>query len=336
MIFITGATGLVGSHLLGYLAGREKEEEICALKRESSRLEGVREIFRMYTPDAGSWQRIRWVEGDMLEPESLEPWIARAAYVYHCAAVVSFAGEDKKQLLRVNLKGTEYVAALCRKYRARLCYVSSIAALGDAGYEGEVVDEETPMILETIRSVYSQSKIAAENMVWRAIRKGADAVIVNPSIILGAGHWGRSSTQLYLTVSKGMPFYTKGICGYVDVRDVCKMMVRLAEDRCIQGERFVVNGGNYSYKELFTVIARVTGHRPPLMYMRPWMTSAAWRILAVVGKITGKQPAFTRETARSAHHRSRYSSAKLQKLYPDFQFCPIEKTIRDIHQAYQA
>lgn len=330
MVFVTGATGLLGSHLLYRLA--ERGFEVCALKRRNSRLEGTREIFRYYSRGEQAWQLLKWVEGDVLQEKSLEPWIKKADCVYHCAAIVSFTGDDKKRLLDINLKGTENVARLCRNYRVRLCYVSSIAALGDARYEGEVVDEETPMILETIRSVYSQSKIAAENIVWKYVREGLKAVLVNPSIILGPGHWGRSSSQLFLTVAQGIPFYTEGVCGYVDVRDVCRAMVRLTEDREIQGERFVVNGGNYSYKALFTAIAAISGHRPPFLQMRPWMTTLAWRTLSAWGGVTGRQPAFTRETARASHHKSYYSAAKLQRLYPDFTFYSLEETVSHIQQ----
>ena len=125
-----------------------------------------------------------------------------------------------------------------------------------------------------------------------------------------------------------MPFYTEGVNGYVDVRDVCELMIRLAGDRAVRGERFVLCGGNYSYRELFTVIARVVGKRPPCIRMTPWMTGLAWRLLAFVTLFTGKKPAFTKETARSSQHKSRYSSAKVLSLFPDFHFHTLEETAR--------
>lgn len=328
MVFVTGATGLLGSHLLYHLV--EDGQGVYALKRDSSRLEGTHEVFLQYPGGEQAWQKVNWVEGNVLKKETLEPVVQQAECVYHCAAVVSFSGGDKDKLLDINLKGTENIAQLCRKYKVRLCYVSSIAALGDAPHEKEIVDENTPIIMETVRSVYSQSKIAAENIVWQQVRKGLETVIVNPSIILGAGHWGRSSSQLFLTVSKGMPFYTDGVCGYVDVRDVCKAMLILGKDREVEGERFVINGGNYNYKELFTCIARATGHKPPFLEMKPWMTSLAWRSLAAWGKMTGRQPVFTQETARSSHHKSYYSAAKFLARYPYFSFYPLEETVRQI------
>lgn len=333
MVFVTGATGLLGSHLLYYLAGSGKK--VCALKRKSSRLEDVQEVWRQYAGEGIAWEGIEWIEGDVAVPETMEAAISRADCVYHCAAVVSFDGDDKNYLLNVNLQGTENVAALCRKYKVRMCYVSSIAALGDPHFEGEIVDEDTSVIEDRIHSVYSQSKFTAEGIVWDHIRKGLEAVIVNPSIILGAGHWDRSSSRLFVTASKGIPFYTEGVCGYVDVRDVCRLMLRLSDDRQIRGERFVVNGGNYSYRELFTEIARAAGHRPPIICLYPWMAAAIWRLLAVAGKITGKKPAFTRETARASLHKSYYSSAKLLSRYPDYRFYSLNETIGEIHAAYR-
>ena len=208
MVFVTGATGLLGSHLLGYLAG-VCGKKVCALRRHKSRLEEVKEIFRLYTTDETCWEAVRWVEGDVLEPETLEDAVAASGCVYHCAAVVSFAGADKEALSDINVQGTQNVIRLCRKRGIRLCYVSSIAALGDTRFDGDIIDEKTPMIEGTPRSLYSGSKIAAEKIVWQAIAEGLNAVIVNPSIILGPGHWDRSSSRLYIAASKGIPFYTQ-------------------------------------------------------------------------------------------------------------------------------
>jgi len=115
--------------------------------------------------------------------------------------------------------------------------------------------------------------------------------------------------------------------GYVDVRDVCGLMIRLCEDPLVSGERFVLNGGNYTYQELFTAIARVNGVQPPWWNLAPWMTELVWRMLACWGYLSGSKPAFTRETARSSQHCSRYSNARILSLYPDFHFYPLVETV---------
>lgn len=327
-VFVTGATGLVGSHLLYFLL--RSGYSVLALRREASRLEGVEAVFLRYPEGVRLWKQIEWVTGDVLVKETLEETIKRSACVFHCAAVVSFAGGDKKRLLTTNLQGTENVASLCLNCGVRLCYVSSIAALGDAGKEGEIIDENTPEIPGREHSVYSHSKGDAEKKIWQYIRQGLDAVIVCPSIILGTGVSDKGSARLYATAAKGVPFFTKGVVGYVDVRDVCRLMIRLAADREVRGERFILNGGNYSYRELFTMIARVNGRRPPYFYMRPWITEITWRFLDVVGKLSGNKPAFTRETARTAHRKSYCSNNKILSLYPDYHFYSLPETVGEI------
>lgn len=325
MVFVTGATGLVGSHLLYFLVAAGKE--VYALRRKDSPVELCRSVFLQYTDNCALWECVHWVGGDVLQPETLEAYIRDADEVYHCAAVVSFQGADKELLLQINTTGSENVASLCLSHQTRLCYVSSIAALGDAVREGDVVDEDTPEISGMPHSIYSGSKSAAEKIVWDYIGRGLSAVIVNPSIILGAGMWGRSSTKLFLTAAKGIGVYTGGVCGYVDVRDVCELMVRLTDDRSVEGERFLLNGGNYSYQALFTAIAGAMGNKPPLFSMPPFLTEVAWRVLAVAGMLTGKEPAFTRETARSAQKKSYYSNNKILRQLPDFRFRTLEETV---------
>lgn len=333
MVLVTGATGLVGSHLLYRLLAAG--HAVRALKRPASQLDGVKAVFAQYPEGAGWWPEIEWVEGDVLQAEPLSVYIRQASAVYHCAAVVSFASEDQRLLQETNLQGTENVASLCFKHRVRLCYVSSIAALGDAGRPGEEIDEETPVIEGREHSVYSRSKAAAEKRVWEYIGYGLNAVIVCPSVILGAGVWNRSSARLYFTAARGMPFYTKGGTGYVDVRDVCELMVRLTDWPAVRAERFVLNGGNHSYRELFGRIARANGKRAPWFCLRPWMTEVIWRLCAVWGKLTGRKPAFTRETARSAQHRSYYSSRKILSVYPDFRFHTLSETVEHIRRVWQ-
>lgn len=332
MVFVTGATGLLGSHLLYFLL--HSEHRVLALRREHSNLNAVKAIFGQYPGGESLWEKIEWVKGDVLQKDSLTEYIRKSAQVYHCAAIVSFTAADHACLEETNLKGTENISALCLEYKKRLCYVSSIAALGDAACPGDWIDEDTPVIEGREHSAYSQSKGKAEKIVWKYIAYGLNAVIVCPSIILGAGLWTRSSAQLYFAAAKGILFYTCGVCGYVDVRDVCELMIRLTEDPFVEGERFVVNGGNYSFRELFTVIARANGKRPPRWYVQPWMTEVIWRLLAGVEKLTGKRMPFTRETARSAHHCSYYSSAKILARYTDFHFYSLPETVERIRLAW--
>lgn len=239
---VTGATGLLGSHLLCHLA--RCGETIIALKRYKSHVEETMALFSCYFDSPGdAISRVTWVVGDVLDGESVAPFVEKVDTVYHCAAMVSFNGSDRNTLLETNIKGTENICKICLERGVRLCFVSSIAALGDAPNESVVIDENTPEISGSVHSLYSGSKGESEKIVWEYVRQGLDVVIVNPAIILGAGLRGRSSVKLFEQASKGMPFYTEGVNGYVDVRDVCELMIRLAKDRTVRGERFVLCGG---------------------------------------------------------------------------------------------
>lgn len=322
---VTGATGLVGSHLLCHLV--QHGETVIALKREKSHVEETMALFSYYFDKPEEvYSRVNWVIGDVLDENSLSQYVKNVDAVYHCAAVVSFNGKDKNVLIETNVKGTENICRVCLKYGVRMCIVSSIATLGEDVGEGELIDEKTLSLPDAPHSLYSISKRKAENVVWKYIEQGLNAVIVNPAIILGTGLRGRSSVKLFEQAAKGMPFYTDGENGYVDVRDVCKLMIRLTKDREVRSERFVLCGGNYSYKELFTMISQVMGKNSPCIRMTPWMTEIAWRLLAVVAFFTGKKAVFTKETARSSQHKSRYSSAKILSLFPDYRFYTLDET----------
>lgn len=327
-VFVTGATGLLGSHLICYLL--QTGHSVYALKRSGSNLSGVREVFEFYLGGKELWKEVRWVEGDVLKPETLVESVQSVSQVYHCAAMVSFQAEDRVLLKKTNLEGTKNVAALCLKERKRLCYVSSIAALGDATHVGEWIDEETPEVEGREHSLYSRSKGKAEKIIWEYVKNGLDAVIVCPSVILGAGHWNRSSAQLYFMAAKGMFAYTCGVTGYVDVRDVVRLMVLLAEDERVKGERFILNGGNYSFRELFGVIAEVNGKGGPKFCLRPWMTKFLAWVVCIAGKLTGRKFAFSKEIANSSQHCSYYSNLKVLSFYPEFRFYTLKETINEI------
>ena len=239
---VTGATGLLGSHLLCHLA--RCGETIIALKRYKSHVEETMALFSCYFDSPGdAISRVTWVVGDVLDGESVAPFVEKVDTVYHCAAMVSFNGSDRNTLLETNIKGTESICKICLERGVRLCFVSSIAALGDAPNESVVIDENTPEISASVHSLYSGSKGESEKIVWEYVRQGLDVVIVNPAIILGAGLRGRSSVKLFEQASKGMPFYhgrrewIRGCAGCLRVDD------SFSKRSCRSGRAFRVMRG---------------------------------------------------------------------------------------------
>ena len=326
MILVTGGTGLVGSHLLQALVREGKP--VRAIKRASGDMGMIRKVFDLYSAQPEKdFSLIEWVEADIMDIFSLEEAMEGVEEVYHCAAKVSFLPEDRKRLMRINTEGTANVvnAALEQKIR-KLCHVSSIAALGRPENQSDLIDEELVWKTSRNNSIYAVSKYGAEREVWRGTAEGLDAVIVNPSIILGVAGDSQGSSRIFNTVWKGLKFYPPGRNGFVDVRDVVRAMILLMNSD-IRNERFILSIESIEYKRLFDLISAEMGKTAPHYRVSPIMSGFAWRLEKLRSMVTGIKPLITKETARTAVQQYEYSNQKIRKAL-GFEFTPIEETIR--------
>lgn len=311
MIFVTGSTGLVGSHLLFRLVKNGKSP--IALKRPFSDLTKTKNVFSYYEKvPSDLFEKIKWVDGDILDGNLLIDQLKDIHEVYHCAAAVSFQSSDKNALTDTNVIGTTNIVNACLENKInKLVHVSSIGTLGRADASG-IVTEETYWNNKRT-SAYSTSKYKAEMEVWRGIAEGLNAVIVNPSIILGPGNWQDGSSKLFTTVFNGLKFYTTGTNGFVDVRDVANIMIRLMESN-INGERFILNSENISYKDLFEMMAAELKVKPPNLKANKILSEIAWRLLAVKTLLTGKPSTITKETSETANQNIDTLIRRLERL----------------------
>lgn len=331
MILVTGGTGLLGSHLVYRLL--TKGYSIRVLLRPDANKKLIYNVFTHYNQDFAEFSKqLEWVEGDILDLPSLELAMQGVTQVYHCAAMVSFAKRDKEKLLFTNVQGTINMLNMSLEMQVqKFCHVSSIATLFSEP-EKEFTDEGEPWKDIPKSSVYAQSKLLAEREVWRAMTEGLDAVIVNPSVILGAGNWHTGSCVLFKLVDKGLNYYTSGVNGYVDADDVAKAMIALMEGPYSK-TRYILNGGNHSYKEIFDWIAKGLDKKPPQIKVNKLMSEVAWRLFAIKGLLTFTKPAVTRETARSSQKTYKYTSQKISAELA-FSFTPISQCIEKTCELY--
>lgn len=326
MILVTGATGLVGGHLLWHLLAQH--DSVVAIRRASSSLVALRKLFAFYTdsPDV-HLSRIQWRVADMCDEQSIENAMHGIETIYHCAAVVSL-GAGSNNLERTNVDGTVAILNAAIAHRVnRFCFVSSIAACGTAT-DAQLIDENTPIGNFAQRSEYARSKYESEMQVWKAIDKGLNAVIVNPGVILGYSGSDRGSSELFARVRKGLPFYTSGGSGYVDVRDVVQIMIRLV-DLGVCNERFVLVAQNCSNQEVLTWMAKGYKKPVPRIKIGSWILFAVGFISEMVSKISGTKTQIDRSLARSATTRTFYSSDKI-KLQLNYQFISIDTCIGEV------
>lgn len=331
MIFVTGGTGLVGSHVLFDLV--QSGQHVRALKRSTSNLKLVNKVFAYYSEDPATlFSQIEWIEGDILDYHNLEDLLAGVTEIYHCAAMVSFHPNDHDSMLNNNVKGTANLidAALYNKVQ-KFCHVSSIAALGRT-QDGTEINEETYWIPSKQKSSYSLSKFFSEMEVWRGIEEGLDAVIVNPSIILGPGNWDIGSPKLFQAIWKGLKYYTKGETGFVDVRDVATSMTRLMDKsyfRQTKNQRFILNAGNMSYQEFFNKIADALQKPRPKTFAPDLILQAGWRAARLASFFSGKRPLITKDTVSGTNLINRFNGNKICEM-TGFKYRSPEVTIQNI------
>lgn len=322
MILVTGATGLLGSRLVFDLANGGKK--IRALYRNEASKNHLNRYFREHPQ---LLQQIEFFRGDITDIFCLQEALSGIDEVYHCAGKVSFQPSDRERMHHINISGTANVVNACLDAGIRkLCHVSSIAAIGRNGTPA-MINEDNSWKTSAHNSEYAISKYGAEREVWRGIAEGLNAVIVNPGVIIGPGDWRTDSSMLFGQVNRGLRFYTEGMNGFVDVRDVAASMIKLMNgDRT--GERFILVAENKPFREVFDRIADAL-HKPrPSIKAGPFLAAIAWRTEWIRSKLFGTRPVITKETARSASGVNRYDNTKI-KTATGIQFIEIERAIAD-------
>ncbi|RQO72524.1 nucleoside-diphosphate sugar epimerase [Pedobacter sp. KBW06] len=318
MILVTGATGFLGAELIHQLTGQGIK--LRALKREHSVIPDLIKDNPL----------IEWAVADINDLSTLDTAFEDIHQVYHCAAMISFDPKDKAKLLKVNIEGTSNVVNLCVENQARLLHVSSVAALGNAK-KGQLITEKDFWEYDSKAHSYAISKYEGEMEVWRGIAEGLEAVIVNPSVIIGGPAGFQGSGAIFKLVKEGLSFYTKGATGIVDVEDVAKSMIALMNSK-ITEERFTISAENYNYQRFFGEIARGFGVKAPAKEAKPWMLGIAWRAAKLASLFTGKPAALTSDAARSSLNESLYSNKKIIETI-GITFKPLDQTIAETCQA---
>ncbi len=313
MVLVTGGAGLVGKELIKQLLAQDKK---------------IRAIYnKTLLPDFGS-VNLEQIQCNILDVIGLEEAMVEIEEVYHCAAIVTFNPNRKREMFKINIEGTANVVnASLEAGIKKMVHVSSVAALGRIR-ENEAINETMNWTEETSNSNYGQSKYLAELEVWRGIGEGLNAVMVNPAVILGDGDWNSGSSKIFQSVYNEFPWYTDGVTGFVDVRDVAKAMIQLMESDIV-AERFILSADNKSYREVFNLIAKTFNKKPPHKKVTAFIAKIVWRLEAVKSFFTKQDPLITKETAKTAMAKVNFDNSKIKKYLPLFNYRTIEETITD-------
>jgi len=272
MIMVTGGTGLVGNNVVRLLADQgERPRVLIRASSDPRPLEGL---------------DVETVLGDLCDVACLRRACQGVHVVIHCAAKVELSRFGAREQWRVNVEGTENVAKIAKRHAARLVHVSSLDALGLAPRSAP--GDETSRPTHRAPCPYVTTKREAERRVLEHVADGLDGLIVNPGFVLGPWDWKPSSGRMLLKVARGHAWLApRGINTFCDARHVAAGIVATV-GRGRTGARYVLGGECFNYREAWTILAKVTGGRAPLVQVGPVAPYIAGRCGDLFTLLTGR------------------------------------------------
>ncbi|MFN7142441.1 MAG: SDR family oxidoreductase [Myxococcota bacterium] len=260
-VAVTGASGLLGGNLAVLLCSRG--DDVVATRRGTSRVKHLDD------------QPITWAEADLADPKALARAFEGCDVVYHVAAQVSIRRKATPLMVAANVDGTRNVIEAVRAAGVRrLVHTSTVGAVG-LSEDGKPCTEAARWNFPEhgMEDGYVRTKHESEEIVRAAVRDGLDAVVVNPTYMLGPYDAKPSSGQMLIELARGkIPGLTSGANNFVDVRDVARGMI-LAAERGRSGERYILGGENLPYPVAFARMAKVIGCAPPRFHLPRWISN---------------------------------------------------------------
>ena len=301
---VTGATGFIGGNLARALAARD--EEMRVLVRPTANDLAIRDV------------KAARVVGDLLSPESLRQAVSGCETVYHCAANYSFWSRQREQIYQANVQGTRNLLDAARAAGVRkVVFTSSVSTIGlpaNGGGDpsGPLGDESMPPEPSHLVGHYKQSKFQAEQLALSCNNDNFQVVVVNPCAPVGP--WDVKPTptgRIPLDFARGrVPGYLDTGMNLVDVSDVAQGHI-LAMERGKPGERYILGNRNLALLEVFRILARITGRRPPRVRFPYWLIlGVAYCDQWVESDLLRREPTIPVEGIKITRHPMYVSSDK--------------------------
>lgn len=306
---VTGATYFLGAHTALALARRGERVRCLPSAAESltfgpsSGGDAVRDRREAVTAAAPDGARLEWLDGDILDVESLRRAASGCRVVYHCDEDYRLWSRDPDDVYRHNVEGTRRVLRAAREAGVeRVVHTSSVGCLGPTE-DGLPADEETPARLDQMVGHYQRSKFLAERVVEEASR-GLPVVVVNPSACVGGLDFHPTPVgRLVVDFLQGrVPAVIDAGRNFVDVRDVARGHL-LAAKRGVAGRRYVLAGHDLTVQAFLELLARITGRTPPRLRMPRWVALAYAALQEAGARIGGGAPRVPLETVRAAKRK---------------------------------
>jgi nucleoside-diphosphate-sugar epimerase len=235
-------------------------------------------------------------------------------------------------LRKINIEGTANIVNLCIAFKVeKLCYVSSVAALGKS-LNNKEINERSTWNPEDDHSDYAISKYGAEIETWRGTQEGVPTVIVKPGVIIGPGFWKEGTGKIFSKIDKGMNYHFPKIAGFVGVKDVVDVMQKLMQAE-IKNEDYILVSENFSFKTVFELTATELGKPKPQKSLKKWMLWFGW-FFQKIGEFFGAKRNITKNTVNTLFQHAVYKNQKIKESV-GFEFTPMQKVIAETAKFYK-
>jgi farnesol dehydrogenase len=321
-IFVTGGTGFIGTKLVNALVA--KGHTVRCLSRSTSNIEGLRH------------ERISFVQGDILDPASIQKGMEGCTQVYHLAAYAKNWAKDPQEFFRLNVDGMQNVFNAARTAGVqRIVFTSTIVTFGPSA-PGTVRDESSPRITYRYYTEYEESKCVAEKKALDQAAEGLPVVIVNPARVYGPGKMteGNSVSLMIDLYDRGkVPVLLDGgndLGNYVLVDDLVAGHI-LAMERGKVGERYIIGGENATLRELFAMVNEVSGKKHFQVALPPKVAMLYGAIEQKKAEWLGIYPQITPGWVETFLQDWAYTCAKAEREL-GYRFTPLKEGIRRTYE----
>lgn len=322
-VFLTGATGFVGSHVARELA--KAGAELRLLVRPTSVTRNIDDV------------HAERVTGDLCEPDSLRKGMDGCELVYHVAADYRLWTREPREMYRANVEGTRGIIEAAVQARVRrVIYTSSVATMGFTR-DGTPATEDSPVSLADMIGHYKRSKFMAEQVAIEAARAGCDVVIVNPTAPVGEQDIKPTPTGRIILdfLKRRFPAYVDTGLNLVDVREVARGHIAAAE-RARAGERYILGGENLTLKQMLDKLAALTGLPSPTVKLPyPVALVSGFFDTLFTGLIFRGEPRVTLDAVRMGRKKMFASSAKAQREL-GWRVAPVDDALSRAVEYYRA
>jgi dihydroflavonol-4-reductase len=297
LTLVTGGAGFIGSHLVRQLV--ERGDAVRVVDRPGAK--------RDHLPP-----NIEWCPADIRDAAAVRNAVRGCRIVYHLAANPQLWTRRRGHFHQVNCLGTVNVlSAAVMAGAERILHTSTESILTRAKQTAPIAEDQDVPSADVI-GPYCRSKFRAERYAFHLARGGAPVLIVNPTLPVGPGDWGRSPpTQMMLDFCRGKrSAYLDAELNLIDVRDVAAGMI-LAVERGRIGVRYLLGAENWSIRSVFNHLAKLTGlPEPKWRVPYPVALAAAYVSELLADTVTGAIPAATVTGVKLTHRRMHFDASR--------------------------